>query len=631
MCATSVERSLDVPAVSELEIAPHHLHGTRMRTSSRSKNYPQSAAACSFGLGTVAAAVALVCVPASAQVATAKSGAYAVGRLLVMPRAGLPDAALSRLLRDHGARGAARRVGQTDLRIVDLPPGNETAVLARLAHNPHLKFAELDMRVAEAMVANDPYLGSQWHLSKIAAPSAWDTAQGGGIIVAILDSGIDTKHPDFAGRLVPGYNFVDGNTNVEDVRGHGTKVAGSAAAAMNNGLGVASVAGMTKIMPIRVSDSSGYVYWSDIAAGLTWAADHGARIANMSFNGVAGSASVLSAAKYMKDRGGLSFVSAGNDNLDPGYASTNSMIIVAATDSSDSKASFSNYGDHVHLSAPGAGIYTTTWGQTYGSFSGTSYAAPVAAGVAALIMSANPGLSSNSVESILFATAVDLGAAGRDNNFGYGRVNAAAAVAAAAKASVTGDTAAPIVSIAAPLGASTVSGLVSVNVSATDNIGVTKVELRANGALAATDTVSPYGFSWDSAKVANGMSSLTATAYDAAGNAGKSSTVSVNVANVAPPTVVADTTPPMVAISNPGNGARVSGTVTITITASDNSGSSALSQSLHINGKSVASATGGSLTYRWNTRKIATGSYTVEARATDAAGNTAKATIGVSR
>jgi thermitase len=584
-----------------------------------------------FGLLAVAFAAAVACTPALSQGAPATSGGYAAGRLLVMPRAGLPDAALANILKEHGATGGARRVGQTDLRIVDLPPGNETAVLARLAHNPHLKFAELDMRVPEAMVTNDPYLGSQWHLTKIAAPTAWDTAQGSGIIVAILDSGIDTKHPDFAGRLVPGYNFVDGNTNVEDVRGHGTKAAGSAVAAMNNGIGIASVAGFSKIMPMRVSDSTGYVYWSDMAAALTWAADHGARVANMSFNGVAGSSSVLSAAKSFKDRGGLVFVSAGNDNADPGYANTSSMVIVAATDSNDAKASWSNYGDHVHLSAPGAGIYTTTWGQTYGSFSGTSYAAPVAAGVAALVMSANPGLSSAAVENILFSTAVDLGASGRDNYFGYGRVNAAAAVAAAKKTVATADTSAPTVAISAPLGSSTVSSLVPVNVSASDNVGVTKVELRANGALVATDTASPFAFSWDSTRVANGMANLVATAYDAAGNARQSATVSVNVANSTSSSVVADTTPPSVAISNPGNGARVSGTVTVNVTGSDNSGASALRQSLYINGKSVASATGGSLSYRWNTRKYASGSYTIEARATDAAGNTSKAVIGVSK
>jgi thermitase len=564
--------------------------------------------------------------PASAQEAAA--GAFAAGRILVMPNAGMPTEEVDKALKGLGGKG--RKVGGSNLYIVDVPRGSEQAVANKLKHNPHFKFAELDMRVPEDATSNDPYLSSQWHLPKIGATTAWDNAQGSGVTIAILDSGVDTKHPDFSGRLVAGYNFVDGNTNVEDVRSHGTKVAGAAAATLNNGLGVASVAGAAKIMPVRVSDSSGYVYWSNMAAGLTWAADRGARVAVMSFNGVAGSSSVLSAAKYLKDRGGLAFVSAGNENKDPGYASTSSMIIVAATTSSDAKASFSNFGDHVHLSAPGASIYSTNWGQAYASVSGTSFSAPIAGAVAALVMSANPGLTNTQVENILFSTATDLGSAGRDVYFGYGRVDAAAAVAAALKTTSTAptaDTTKPSVAIAAPLASSTVSGLVPVSVNATDNVGVTKVELRVNGALLASDTSAPYSFSWDSKMAANGMASLVATAYDAAGNAANSSTVSVNVSNTT--TAVADTTPPVVAIKNPVNGAKIGGTVKVSVSASDNSGSAALRQSLYINGALVASTTGGSLSYNWNARRIAAGTYKVEARASDAAGNTTVAAVSV--
>lgn len=557
----------------------------------------------------------------------APEGDFAPGRVLVMARSGLSDADLDRALKAHGA-AKGKRLGLSGLHIVDVARGSERSVMERLKHHPHIKFAELDRRVPEDATTTDPYLGSQWHLSKIGAPIAWDATQGAGVTIAILDSGIDTKHPDLAPRLIAGYNFVDGNTNTEDVRSHGTKVAGAAAATLNNGIGVASVAGATKIMPVRVSDSSGYVYWSNMAAGLTWAADRGARIAVMSFNGVAGSASVLSAAKYFKDRGGLAFVSAGNDNVDPSYANTSSMIIVAATTNSDAKASFSNFGDHVHLSAPGSGIYSTTWGQAYASVSGTSFSAPITAGVAALVMAANPGLSNTQVENILFTTALDLGAAGRDIYFGYGRVDAAAAVAAALKTVSTVDTTPPSAAISAPLGSSTVSGLVPVNVSASDNISVTKVELRANGVLVATDTASPYAFSWDSTKLANGMASLVATAYDAAGNARSSATVSVNVANAAG---IADTTPPAVKISNPPNGSKVGGTVSISVSASDNAGLNGLKQTLYIDGRAVASVAGGSLSYRWNTRKESAGAHKIEARAVDAAGNTSVAAVGVTK
>lgn len=571
---------------------------------------------------------------ASAQAAGAET--FAPGRVLAMPNAGLPAAAMERALASLGGRG--RKLGSSGLVVIDVPRGSEKAVVNKLKHNPHFKFAELDQRVAEDATTNDPYLSSQWHLPKIGATTAWDSAQGAGVTIAILDSGIDTQHPDFAGRLVAGHNFVDNNSNVEDVRSHGTKVAGAAAATMNNGVGVASVAGGAKIMPVRVSDSTGYVYWSTMAAGLTWAADRGARVAVMSFNGVAGSASVLNAAAYFRSKGGLSFVSAGNDNFDPAYANTSAMIIVSATTSADAKASFSNFGDHVHLAAPGSGIYSTTWGQGYASVNGTSFSAPVAGAVAALVMSANPGLSNAQVENILFSTAVDLGSAGRDVYFGHGRVDASAAVAAALRAAVSPppvvDSTAPSVAIVAPLASSTVSGLVPVSVNATDAVGVTRVELRVNGALVASDTSAPYSFSWDSTKLANGMASVVATAYDAAGNGGSSAAVAVNVANaatVAPPPPAGDTIAPVVAIGNPRQGARVSGSVKVTVSASDNSGSAGLSQTLLINGKQVAAATGGALSYSWNTRKLAAGTHRIEARARDAAGNTSSVAVSVTK
>jgi thermitase len=543
-----------------------------------------------------------------------------------MPRAGLPEAAMNNILRENGA-GKGQRVGRSELRIVSVPPGQERNTVERLSQNPHVKFAELDTIVESNLATNDPMAGSQWHLPKISAPTAWDTAQGSGVTIAILDSGIDTKHPDFVGRLVPGYNFVDGNTDLTDVKDHGTKAAGSAAAAMNNGVGVASVAGVAKIMPLRVSNSDGTASISTVAKALTWAADNGARIANMSFNQVASSSSILSAADYLKSKGGLSFVSAGNSNVDPGYANTNSIIIVSATTSSDTKASFSNFGDHVHLSAPGSGIYTTTWGQSYASVSGTSFSAPIAAGVAALVMSANPSLTNAQVEKILFSTAVDLGTAGRDIYFGYGRVNAAAAVAAAKSMTSTADTAPPAASIAAPLDSSTVTALVPVNVTATDNVGVTKVELWVNSSLVGTDTSAPYAFSWDSSKVGNGSHKVMARAYDASGNRSDSAAVSVYVSNTT--TVTADITPPKVAISNPVNGAVIGSAVTISVAASDNAGASGIQQTLTINGKTVASATGGTLSYKWNTRKLASGYYQIAAVARDAAGNSMSTSITV--
>lgn len=544
-----------------------------------------------------------------------------------MPRAGLSDGDFEKLAKVHG--GVGRRVGKSDLRIIDLPAhASETAVLARLAHHPHLKFAELDRRIPADLVVDDPYSGSEWHLPMIRAASAWDATQGAGITIAILDSGVLGTHPDLASKLVAGWNFYDNNNNTADVNGHGTAVAGAAAAITNNGAGVSGVAGAAKIMPIRVSDSAGYAYYSTIAAGVTFAADNGARVANASFSGVYTSAAVQSAAAYLKSKGGVLVVSAGNSGTDDGSLASTAMIPVSATDSADARASWSSFGKYVAVSAPGVGIWTTGSDGGYRAASGTSFSAPITAGVVALMMAAKPALSAAQVESLLYSTAVDLGTAGRDIYFGFGRIDAAAAVAAAtATTTVAADTQSPAVGIAAPVGSATVAGLTAVDVSASDNVGVIRVELRVNGSTVATDTAAPYQFSWDTTKVGNGTVNLMAYAFDAAGNSKASASVPVNVAN----SVIADTTAPVVTISNPLGGSKVSGTVQIKVSASDNNDAAAIKQSLYINGRLMTSANGGNLAYSWNTRKIAAGSYTIQAVAADAAGNKTSGAVQVTR
>lgn len=585
-----------------------------------------------FAVAALSVASALACSGAAAQAFAVNSAepAFAPGRILVMPRAGLPDAALSKILDDNGG-GKTRRVGKSELRIVDLPAGKERSMVEKLSRHPHIKFAEVDRLVKVSATTNDPYLGSEWHIQKIGATTAWDSAFGTGVTIAILDTGVDGTHPDLAGSMVQGWNVYDNNSNTADVYGHGTKVAGAAAASANNGMGVAGVAGTAKIMPIRISDTTGAASFSAMASGITWAADHGARVANISYVS-ADSAAVNSAASYMKSKGGLVTTSAGNYGTDALITPTTAMIPVSATDSNDAMASWSSFGAFVALSAPGVGIYTTTNGGGYGSVSGTSFSSPVTAGVIALMMSAKASLTSADVEILLYKSAVDLGATGRDAYYGYGRVDAAAAVRSAVGAVSTADTVVPTASISAPLGSTSVSGLVAVNASASDNIGVSRVELRVNGALLATDTAPPYSFSWDSKTVVNGMTNLVATAYDAAGNAGNSAPVSVAVSNVATTTTTTpDTSAPTVVISNPKNGARVTGMVSIGVTSTDNNGTSGIRDSLYINGKMVATAIGGTLSYNWNTRKLAAGTYAVQAVATDAAGNTTSQAVTVTK
>jgi thermitase len=552
---------------------------------------------------------------------------YARGRILVEGRAGLAGDELDKILKVHG--GKRRKMGQSNLQVVDLPAGaNETAIVEKLRRNPALRLVELDRKYNSTMAVNDPYIGSEWHIPKIGAGIAWDTTQGAGVIIAILDSGVDGSHPDLAPNLVAGYNMASNNTDTSDVCGHGTAVAGAAAARSNNGTGVASVAGQAKIMPIRIASydsatGSCQAYSSTIANGITWAADHGARIANVSYGPLAGNATIQSAANYMKSKGGLVFVSAGNNGLNDGTTPSTSLIAVSATDQYDNKASWSTYGAFVSLAAPGAGIWTTSKGGTYGGWNGTSFASPVAAGVAALMMAANPSLTGAKIEQALFSTAVDLGTAGRDPYFGYGRVNAAAAVQAVRASVPVADTQRPTSAITSPSASSSVSGLVTVNVTATDNVGVARVDLSANGTIVATDAASPFSFSWNSVNSANGMVALVATAYDAAGNLVASAPVSVSVANgsITPtPAPAKDVTAPVSSIDNPVSG-TVTGTVAISARATDNSGPAGLFTRLYIDNTMVGQGYGGSLSYSWNTAQWSTGTHTITFNAADAAGN----------
>ena len=548
-----------------------------------------------------------------------ETGYWAKGRILVETRAGLGDGEFNKILARQGGRSAAR-MKKINVHVIKLPDGADERVAAEILKlNPHIKSAEVDKLIAPEQVGNDTYYKNAWHLPKIQAPTAWDSSLGTGVTIAILDSGVDGTHPDLAGKLVPGWNFYDGNNNTSDVYGHGTKVAGSAAAASNNGVGVTGVAWNAKIMPVRISDTAGYAFYSTIAEGIYWAADNGAKVVNVSYS-VQGSTSVQNAANYLRSKGGIVVNSAGNSAALDTTLANNALISVSATGSSDAKASWSSFGDYVDVAAPGAGIWTTTRGGGYASVSGTSFSSPVTAGVIALMMSANPALRPTELESILKSTAVDLGSAGSDREFGAGRIDAAAAVqqALALGGVPLADTSAPLVSITSP-GSGTVKGIVPVNVSATDNIGITKVELYAKGVLVATDPTPQYSFSWDTSSVGDGAASLIAKAYDSAGNVASSSSVNVTVANTTTSSKTADTTKPTITSLNLKYATVISPILQdIAVSASDNVGVTKIK--LYLDGIPVTIA-GSNINYAWNTSALTKGWHRVGVFAFDAANN----------
>ncbi|HET8701129.1 MAG TPA: S8 family serine peptidase [Nitrococcus sp.] len=545
---------------------------------------------------------------------------WASGHILVEPRGGLPAQVLEKILDRAGGR-IARRLQRLNVRVVRVPARAEQLAARILARNPHIKFAEVDALVPLDQTPDDPDYPNAWHLRKIQAPTAWDKSLGDGVTVAVLGTGVDPYHLDLVDNLVPGWNVVSNNSDTKDINGHGTEVAGVVAATSNNGIGVASVAWRARIMPIRVTnDSNGWAYLSDIANGITWAADHGARVANISYD-ANGSPTVDAAAKYMKNHGGVVVVAAGNSGTNPGYGADPAIIAVSATTSSDTRPSWSSYGQYVDISAPGVGIWTTTWSGSYGAPSGTSFATPIVAGVAALIESVNNALSPDQVAAVLTQSAQDLGTAGWDPYYGYGRVNAAAAVTLAAQSSAA-DTQAPTVAIASPGANSTVSGLVNVTVNASDNLGVSRVELYAAGQLIGTATTAPYAFTWDSTQAANGAVTLVAYAYDEAGNRGQSPAITVNVANAS-----SDTVPPQVTISSPVNGAVVSGHQTLAASATDNV--QVAEVRIYLDGL-LQCAGAPSVSCGWDADKAGAGTHRVTAVATDTAGNTAVAAVTVS-
>ncbi|NIO72039.1 MAG: S8 family serine peptidase, partial [Anaerolineae bacterium] len=302
--------------------------------------------------------------------------------------------------------------------------------------SPYVEYAEPNYIAHVFITPNDSYWSSQWGMTKIEAPAAWDITTGSdSVTIAIVDTGVDLFHPDLSGKLVSGYDFVNNDSDPQDDYGHGTHVAGIAAAKTNNGTGVAGLSWGAKIMPVKVLDDYGSGGYEDVANGIIYAANNGADIINLSLGGTVYSWTLKDAAEYAHDLGCVIVAAAGNDNSSVSYpARYPEVFAVAATDSDDQKASFSNYGPEVDVAAPGVSIRSTYWwgGSTYEWLSGTSQASPHVAGLAALIWAVNPSLNNTQVQSIIKQTADDLGAAGRDNYYGFGRINARRALEATA-------------------------------------------------------------------------------------------------------------------------------------------------------------------------------------------------------
>ncbi|HEY9724765.1 MAG TPA: S8 family serine peptidase, partial [Oscillatoriaceae cyanobacterium] len=289
---------------------------------------------------------------------------------------------------------------------------------------------------------DDPDLAkNDRNFDRLEMEKAWAITTGApSQVVAILDTGIDPNHPDLKDHLVPGYNFVANTPNPRDDFSHGTACAGVVAATANNGVGSCGIAPGVRIMPVKVLDHLGNGPLETAARGLVWAADHGATIASMSFGQDQPSQALDDAIAYARAKNVVVIAAMGNDGeevVKHWPADSAGVLAVGATYDDDTPALFTTAGDWVGVAAPGTQIWTTMptyqvppsvvqddFHENYYYFSGTSAAAPVVAGVAALIRTKFPQLNEAQVRDRLEKTADDVGAKGFDNLTGHGRVNA---------------------------------------------------------------------------------------------------------------------------------------------------------------------------------------------------------------
>jgi len=344
-------------------------------------------------------------------------------------------------------------------RVMKVPSGRVKEKTEEFRQQLDVEYAEPNYLAYALMTPNDPYFSYQWHFDNptyggIHLKEAWDIANGQGMTVSIVDSGI-RKGSDLQNTcFVSGWDFVGSDSDPADENGHGTHVAGTVAQSTNNNLGVAGIAYKSCLMAVRVLDASGAGTYANVAAGIRWAADKGAKVINLSLGGDADSQTLKEAVAYAYQKGVTVVAACGNDNkpncLYPA-AYDDYVIAVGATQYDETKAPYSNYGPSLDLVAPGGNTSVDQNGDGYGDgvlqqtftkkgltiswgyyfFQGTSMAAPHVSGVAALLISAGRANTPDQIRTILQQTAEDKGTPGKDDIYGWGLVDAAAALGAA--------------------------------------------------------------------------------------------------------------------------------------------------------------------------------------------------------
>lgn len=527
--------------------------------------------------------------------------------------------------------------------VLDLSPGtNISQALADYRSNPDVEWAEPVHVFQIQGVPNDPSFASLWGMTKIQAPSAWDLAQGNGVVVAVVDTGVDHTHPDLAANIwanpdeisgngidddgngyvddVHGWNFVSNSNAPLDGHSHGTHVSGTIAAVGNNGLGVIGVAPLAKIMAVKGLGDDGSGYDTDLAQGIVYAADNGADIINMSWGGTGDSPVIEEAIQYAYSLGVILVAAAGNSAIDASQflpAKYAGVITVSAFNSADTMASFSNFGTKIDVAAPGVGIQSTVPGGFYSSYNGTSMASPHVAGLAALILSQHPGLTNEQVRQVIRRTADDVGAVGFDTQAGYGRINTLKALQAASP---------PNLVITFPAQFAPLSGSVDVRGSAEGTalatrrleygVGVSPSTFLPIGPPSSGHVTNGSLGTWDVTALVEGLYSLRLAGTDAEGT---SSFFTVSPVRV-------DRTGPQILSVSPANGASLPASpLTVSASATDDYGIARLQFKVDGVAVSVSSPTEPTnvftTSFVWNAAAAGAGSHALEVSAFDLAGN----------
>ena len=353
--------------------------------------------------------------------------AYAPDQVIVKFKKGTSASAMKTAHQDGQAKLLSRNT-KLGFDVVKVEDKSVEQAVKEYEKNPNVEYAEPNYIYTIQWTPNDPYFSSrQWGPQKVQAPAAWDvTRSSSDTWIAIVDTGVQYDHPDLSGKVVRGYDFVDDDWDPYDGNGHGTHCAGIAAAVTNNSQGIAGMAPNATIYAVRVLNNSGSGTLDDVANGIIHAADSGADVISLSLGASVGATTLKNAVDYAWNKGVVVVAAAGNSGTSlPSYpAYYSNAIAVAATDSNDNKASFSNYGSWVDVAAPGVNIYSTYTDSSYASLSGTSMATPHVAGLAGLLDA--QGRSASQIRAAIENTADRI--SGTGTYWSKGRINAYRAV-----------------------------------------------------------------------------------------------------------------------------------------------------------------------------------------------------------